>query len=96
ERFFQVLSETAVVSPSQKGKIENARTNEYPAAFALSLMYKDYGLILDMAESLSVSMPATAAAAQVAAAENARQTAEHSHEDISVIVRAMERAAGIA
>jgi 3-hydroxyisobutyrate dehydrogenase len=96
ERFFQVLGETAVVSPSQRGKLENARKNEYPAAFALSLMFKDFGLILAMAESLSVPMPATAAAAQVAAAENARQTATHSNEDISVIVRTMERAAGIA
>ena len=95
ERFLQVLSETAVVSPSQKAKIENARKNEYPAAFALSLMFKDFGLILDTAESLSVPMPATAAAVQVAAAENARQTAAHSDEDFSVVVRAMERAAGI-
>ena len=96
ERFLQVLSETAVVSPSQKAKIENARKNEYPAAFALSLMLKDFGLILDTAKSLSVSMPATAAAVQVAAAENARETAAHSDEDFSVVVRAMERAAGIA
>jgi 3-hydroxyisobutyrate dehydrogenase-like beta-hydroxyacid dehydrogenase len=96
ERFLQVLSETAVVSPSQKAKIENARKKEYPAAFALSLMFKDFGLILDTAKALSVPMPATAAAVQVAAAENARQTAAHSDEDFSVVVRAMERAAGIA
>ena len=96
ERFLQVLSETAVVSPSQKAKIENARKNEYPAAFALRLMLKDFGLILDTAKSLSVSMPATAAAVQVAAAENARETAAHSDEDFSVVVRVMERAAGIA
>jgi 3-hydroxyisobutyrate dehydrogenase len=96
ERFLQVLSETAVVSPSQKAKIENARKNEYPAAFALRLMFKDFGLIVDLAKSLSVSMPATAAAVQVAAAENARETAAHSDEDFSVVVRAMEHAAGIA
>jgi 3-hydroxyisobutyrate dehydrogenase-like beta-hydroxyacid dehydrogenase len=95
ERFLQVLGETAVVSPSQKAKIENARKNEYPPAFALSLMFKDFGLILDTAKSLSVPMPATAAAVQVAAAESARQTAAHSDEDFSVVVRAMERAAGI-
>jgi 3-hydroxyisobutyrate dehydrogenase len=95
ERFLQVLSETAVVSPSQKTKIENALKNEYPAAFALSLMLKDFGLILDMAKAHSVSMPATAAAVQVAAAENARQLAAHTNEDFSVVVRAMEREAGI-
>ena len=96
ERFLQVLSQTAVVSPSQKAKIENARKNEYPAAFALSLMYKDFGLIMEAAEALSVPMPAAAAAVQVAAAEHARQTAAHSDEDFSVVVRAMEREAGIA
>jgi 3-hydroxyisobutyrate dehydrogenase-like beta-hydroxyacid dehydrogenase len=96
ERFLQVLSETAVVSPSQKAKIENARKKEYPPAFALSLMFKDFGLIMDTAKALSVPMPSTAAAVQVAAAENARQTAAHSDEDFSVVVRAMERAAGIA
>jgi 3-hydroxyisobutyrate dehydrogenase-like beta-hydroxyacid dehydrogenase len=95
ERFLQVLSETAVVSPSQKAKIENARKNEYPAAFALSLMFKDFGLIMDTARALSVSMPATAAAVQVAAAETARQTAAHSDEDFSVVIRTMEREAGV-
>jgi 3-hydroxyisobutyrate dehydrogenase-like beta-hydroxyacid dehydrogenase len=95
EPFLQVLSETAVVSPSQKAKIENARKNEYPAAFALSLMFKDFGLIMDTAKALSVPMPATAAAVQVAAAENARESAAHSSEDFSVVIRAMEREAGV-
>src|SRR2546422_7767099 len=31
ERLFQVLSETAVVSPSQRSKLENARKDEDPA-----------------------------------------------------------------
>src|SRR5882724_10649969 len=68
ERFLEVLGETAVVSPSQKAKLENVRTNEYPPAFALRLMFKDFGLIVETAMELSVPMPATAAAVQVAAA----------------------------
>lgn len=95
ERFLQVLGETAVVSPSQKSKLDNARKDEYPAAFALRLMFKDFGLILETAMELSVSMPATAAAVQVAAAEHARQLAAHSEEDFSVVVRAMERLAAV-
>src|SRR3989441_4581835 len=95
ERFLQVLNETAVVSPSQKSKLENVRKDEYPAAFALRLMSKDFGLILEMAMELSVPMPATAAAVQVATAEHARQLAAHSDEDFSVVVRAMERLAGV-
>src|SRR5256714_9836139 len=96
ERFLQVLGETAVVSPSQKAKLENVRTNEYLPAFALRLMFKDFGLIVETAMELSVSMPATAAAVQVAAAEHARQLAAHTDEDFSVVIRAMERVAGVA
>jgi 3-hydroxyisobutyrate dehydrogenase-like beta-hydroxyacid dehydrogenase len=94
-RFLQVLGETAVVSPSQKAKLENARKDEYPPAFALGLMLKDLGLIVETAMEWSVPMPATAAAVQVAAAEHARQLAAHTEEDFSVIVRAMERLAGV-
>jgi len=95
ERFLQVLGETAVVSPSQKAKLENARKDEYATAFALRLMLKDFGLIMDTAVEWSVPMPATAAAVQVAAAERARQVAAHSEEDFSVVIRAMERLAGV-
>ena len=96
ERFLQVLGETAVVSPSQKAKLENVRKDEYPPAFALRLMFKDFGLIVETAMELSVPMPATAAAVQVAAAEHARQLAAHIDEDFSAVVRAMERLAGPA
>jgi 3-hydroxyisobutyrate dehydrogenase len=96
ERFLQVLGETAVVSPSQKSKLENARKDEYPAAFAQRLMFKDFGLILETAMELSVALPATAAAVQVAAAEHTRQLAAHSDEDFSVVIRTMQRLAGVA
>jgi 3-hydroxyisobutyrate dehydrogenase len=95
ERLVEVLSETAVVSPSQKSKLQNARRDDYPAAFPLRLMFKDFGLIAATAMELSVPMPATAAAVQVAAAEHARQLGAHSDEDFSVVVRAMERSAGV-
>ncbi len=93
-RFLQVLGETAVVSPSQKAKLENARKDDYPPAFALGLMLKDFGLIMETASEWAVPMPATAAAVQVAAAEYRRQLAAHTEEDFSVVVRAMERLAG--
>jgi 3-hydroxyisobutyrate dehydrogenase-like beta-hydroxyacid dehydrogenase len=95
QRFLAVLGETAVVSPSQKAKLENARMDAYPTAFALRLMFKDFGLIVETALELSVPMPATAAAVQVAAAEHARQVAAHSDEDFSVVIRAMQRLAGV-
>jgi len=96
QRLVEVLGETAVISPSQRSKLENVRKDEYPAAFPLRLMFKDFGLIAETAMELSVPMPATAAAVQVAAAEHGRQLVAHSDEDFSVVVRTMERLAGVA
>ena len=94
ERFLQVLGETAVVSPSQKSKLDNVRNDDYRAAFPLRLMFKDFGLIMQTAFDLSVPMPATAAAVQVAAAEHTRQLAAHTDDDFSVVIRAMQWLAG--
>jgi 3-hydroxyisobutyrate dehydrogenase-like beta-hydroxyacid dehydrogenase len=91
ERLIEVLGATAVVSPSQKSKLENVLNDAYPPAFPLRLMFKDYRLILDTAMGLPAAMPATAAAAQVSAAELARESAVGSDEDFSSVVRAMER-----
>jgi 3-hydroxyisobutyrate dehydrogenase-like beta-hydroxyacid dehydrogenase len=92
ERLVEVLGATAVVSPSQKSKLDNVLHETYPPAFPLRLMSKDYGLILDTATSLRAAMPATAAAAQVSAAELARESAAGRDEDFSSVVRAMELA----
>ena len=94
DRFLQVLGETYVLSPSQKSKLENARKGEYPTAFPLQLMFKDFGLILQLATELSVPMPIAAAAAQVCAAEHARQGAAHDDEDFSAVIRTMQQMAG--
>jgi 3-hydroxyisobutyrate dehydrogenase-like beta-hydroxyacid dehydrogenase len=91
ERLVEVLGATAVVSPSQKSKLENVLNEAYPPAFPLRLMFKDYRLILDTAMGLPTAMPATAAAAQVSAAEFARQSAAGRDEDFSSVVRTMER-----
>jgi 3-hydroxyisobutyrate dehydrogenase-like beta-hydroxyacid dehydrogenase len=92
ERLLEVLGATAVVSPSQKSKLENVRNDAYPPAFPLRLMFKDYRLILDTAKGLPVAMPATTAAAQISGAELARQSAVGRDEDFSSVVRAMEGA----
>jgi 3-hydroxyisobutyrate dehydrogenase-like beta-hydroxyacid dehydrogenase len=91
ERLLEVLAATAVVSPSQKSKLDNVLNEAYPPAFPLRLMLKDYNLILDTAMALRVAMPATAAAEQVSAAELARQSAAGRDEDFSSVVRAMEQ-----
>ena len=91
ERLLEVLGGTAVVSPSQRSKLENVLKGEYPPAFPLRLMHKDFRLILDAAEDLSAAMPITAAAEQVYAVEVARQSAAGHDEDFSSVVRAMEQ-----
>ncbi len=81
-----VLGQTAVIAPAHKSKLENAQHNEYPVNFALPLMYKDFGLILQQAAELSVPMPATAAAQQICAIARAKGV----EEDYSAVIRVME------
>jgi 3-hydroxyisobutyrate dehydrogenase-like beta-hydroxyacid dehydrogenase len=95
ERVLEVLGGTAVLSASQKSKLENARISAYPATFPLRLMFKDFALISRQAMELSVPMPITAAAEQVCAAEHARQAATARDEDFSSVIRTMEQMAGM-
>src|SRR2546428_13851603 len=56
-----VLGQTAVLTPGQKSKLDNGRREQNPTNFALSLMKKDFSLVLSQAYDVSVSMPGTAA-----------------------------------
>jgi len=94
-RLLEVLGQTAVVSPAQKGKLENARKDEYPPTFPVRLMFKDFGLVLRKAAEVLAPMPATAAAQQVCAAERAAQAAAGKEEDFSAVIRQVRRSAGI-
>jgi 3-hydroxyisobutyrate dehydrogenase-like beta-hydroxyacid dehydrogenase len=95
ERLLQTLGAASVLSPSQKSKLEHARTGEYPPTFPLRLMYKDFGLVSQYAQELSVAMPSTAAAAQVFAVEHARHEAQ-ADEDFSAVIRTAQQMAGLA
>jgi 3-hydroxyisobutyrate dehydrogenase-like beta-hydroxyacid dehydrogenase len=86
-----VLSQTTVVAPAHRAKLENFRNEEYPVNFGLSMMRKDFSLIMRMAAELSVSMPATAAAEQMYAAA----LAQGYDEDFSVMMQFMEQLSGI-
>lgn len=85
-----VLDQTAVLTPGQKSKLQNVRQEQYPAAFALSLMHKDFSLVLDMAYQISVAMPASAAAQQMYAAAQAKGMGAS---DFSVMLQFMEELA---
>ena len=86
-----VLGKTAVLSASQKSKLENVRREEYPTNFAISLMHKDFILLLSRAYNLSVSMPATAVAQQMCTAAMAKGM----DKDFSIIIKFMEELAGL-
>jgi 3-hydroxyisobutyrate dehydrogenase len=80
-----VLGQTYVLSPSQKSKLENVRRDEYPTSFSLALMHKDFDLVLREAYELSVAMPSTAVAQQMAAAA----TAQGLDADFSILIKFM-------
>ena len=94
DRLLRTLGETTVLSPSQKSKLEHARSGEYPPTFPLRLMHKDFGLVSQYAQELSVAMPSTAAAAQVFAVEYARHEAR-GDEDFSAVIRTAQQMAGL-
>jgi 3-hydroxyisobutyrate dehydrogenase-like beta-hydroxyacid dehydrogenase len=87
-----VLGQTAVLTPGQKSKLDNVRREQYPTNFALSLMHKDFSLVLSQAYDLSVSMPATAAAQQMYTAAMAKGM----DADFSIMIQFMEELAALS
>jgi len=87
-----VLGQTTVLTPGQKSKLENVKREQYPTNFALSLMHKDFSLVLSQAYDVSVSMPATAAAQQMYAAAMAKGM----DADFSIMIQFMEELAGLS
>jgi 3-hydroxyisobutyrate dehydrogenase len=85
-RLLDVLSQTAVIAPAHVGKLYRAAQQDYSPQFPLSLMHKDFGLILQTAKSLNVQMPATSAAYRV----NSMEWADNPNADFSAVVRRME------
>ncbi len=87
-----VLEQTAVLTGGQKAKLANVKAEHYPTQFSLSLMHKDFGLILTQAAEVLVSMPATAAAQQMYTAALAKGM----DEDFSIVIKFMQELAGVS
>src|SRR5206468_10424910 len=87
-----VLGQTTVLTVGQKSKLANVKREQYPTQFALSLQHKDLRLILNEADEVSVSMPATAAAQQMYTAALAKGM----DEDFSIMIKFMEQLAGVS
>lgn len=92
ETLLDVLAKTAVVAPAHVGKLARVAINDYSPQFPLSLMNKDFGLILRAAAKGNVPMPVTEAAFRV----NSEELAAGGDEDFSAVLRRMEEVAGIA
>jgi 3-hydroxyisobutyrate dehydrogenase len=88
-RLLEVLSHTAVIAPAHLGKLSRADLGDYSAQFAIQLMNKDFGLILETAAAAKVPMPATAAAFQM----NVAELSENNEEDFSAVIKLMEKLA---
>jgi 3-hydroxyisobutyrate dehydrogenase-like beta-hydroxyacid dehydrogenase len=91
DRLLDVLGQMTVVSPSQKSKLDSARSGSYPPNFPVQHMNKDYGLIAELATQANVALPATAAAHQMTKAASTQAP----DEDFAVVIRVMERLAGL-
>src|SRR6266852_5694681 len=83
---FDTLAKTAVVAPAHTGKLATAKNHDFTPQFPARLMRKDFGLILAAAEQFGLSMPVTAAASEI----NAAEAASGIDEDFSVVIRRME------
>lgn len=88
----QALSGSAVLSPSQASKMELAKKDDYSnIAFALDLMHKDLGLILDEAIAHNTSLPLTESAHQLSSIG----VNQGLRSDFAVMVRVAENLAGL-
>src|SRR6266850_150746 len=90
-RLLEVLSHTSVIAPAHLGKLSRADLGDYSAQFAIQLMNKDFGLILETAAAAKVPMPATAAAFQM----NVAELSKNNEEDFSAVIKLMERLARV-
>jgi 3-hydroxyisobutyrate dehydrogenase len=90
-RLLDVLSHTAVIAPAHLGKLSRADHGDYSPQFAIRLMNKDFGLVLETAAASRVPMPATAAAFQM----NVAELSEGKEEDFSAVISLMERLARV-
>jgi 3-hydroxyisobutyrate dehydrogenase-like beta-hydroxyacid dehydrogenase len=91
ELLFDTLAKSAVVARAHAGKLASAKQNDYTPQFPVRLMQKDFGLILNEAGCLGLSLPATEAAAVI----NAAEAASGEEEDFSVVIRRMEQQAEV-
>ncbi|HVB76216.1 MAG TPA: NAD(P)-dependent oxidoreductase [Candidatus Nitrosotalea sp.] len=88
----EVLLKSATMSPALAFRAPFTLASPRPAPFAVEMMEKDLGLILNYGRQLAVPLPTTAATAQMLSAAHAVGLAD---EDFSAIFGVLARLAGI-
>jgi 3-hydroxyisobutyrate dehydrogenase-like beta-hydroxyacid dehydrogenase len=87
KRLLEILSQTAVVAPAHVAKLARADRDDYSPQFGVGLMNKDFRLILEVANSSNLSLPATVAAFGV----NSSAFSADPDSDFSSVIRQMEK-----
>jgi len=90
-RLFEVLSRTAVIAPAHLGKLSRADRGDYSAQFAIRLMNKDFGLVLETAAAARVPMRPLRQPFKM----NVAEFNEGKEEDFSAVITLMERLARV-
>jgi 3-hydroxyisobutyrate dehydrogenase-like beta-hydroxyacid dehydrogenase len=85
EYLLNVLAQTVVIAPAQQNKLLRAAADDYSPQFPISLMSKDFRLVMEQAAATKVPMPATAAAFQV----NLARAAKEPNQDYSSVILQM-------
>jgi 3-hydroxyisobutyrate dehydrogenase len=91
QRLLEVLAKTAVVAPAHLGKLTKAREHDYRPEFAVSLMNKDFRLILETALAVHAPMPTAAVAFPI----NNAEFAVRPDYDFSTVIDHMEELAQV-
>ncbi|HEY3418207.1 MAG TPA: NAD(P)-dependent oxidoreductase [Armatimonadota bacterium] len=87
EAFLNVLNASAIKSPLSALKTPAFIAGDYPAAFALKHMAKDYGLALQQAREHNVYMPLAAAGNET---YKAAVNLGHGDEDFAAVIKVLE------
>ncbi|KEO85140.1 NAD(P)-dependent oxidoreductase [Tumebacillus flagellatus] len=92
ETLLKAIAQTAVAAPIVLGKTPSILADEFPAAFALKHMEKDFGLALHTAKKTEASLPVTSSAHQTYVAAKANGLGDH---DLMAVLTQLERMAGL-
>lgn len=92
EQMLQVIGASAVATPLLAIKTPAYLSDEYPAAFALKHMSKDFGLALAQAQTLGAVLPATAAGNETF---KAAKGAGYAEMDLVAVIKVLERFSGL-